>query len=70
MQYILTQQEYDKLLTRSDERAKQTINMIRSNNIKLRVELQELKDKYTKLFVFGVTTNNEKLKDSKCKALS
>ena len=44
--------------------------MIRSNNIKLRVELQELKDKYTKLFVFGVTTNNEKLKDSKCKALS
>ena len=67
MQYILTQQEYDKLVTRSDERAKQTINMIMSNNIKLRVEL---KDKYTKLFVFGVTTNNEKLKDSKCKALS
>ncbi len=67
MQYILTQQEYDKLLTGSDERAKQTINMLRTNNIKLRVEL---KDKYTKLLVFGVTTNNEKLKDSKCKALS
>lgn len=62
MQYILTQQEYDKLLTRSDEGAKQTINMLRFNNIKLRAELLELQDKYTKLLVFGVSTNNEKLK--------
>ena len=58
MQYILTQQEYDKLLTRSDE----TINMLRINNIHLRAELLELKDKYAKLLVFGVSTNNEKLK--------
>ena len=62
MQYILTQQEYDKLVTRSDETAKQTINMLRSSNIKLRAELVELQDKYTKLLVFGVSTNNEKLK--------
>ena len=62
MQYILTQQEYDKLLTRSDETAKQTINLLRSNNTKLRAELLELKDKYAKLLVFGVSTNNEKLK--------
>ena len=62
MQYILTQQEYDKLLTRSDEAAKQTINLLRSNNTKLRAELLELQDKYTKLLVFGVSTNNEKLK--------
>lgn len=62
MQYILTQQEYDKLLTRSDEGAKQTINMLRLNNLKLRAELLELKDKYAKLLVFGVSTNNEKLK--------
>ena len=62
MQYILTQQEYDKLLTRSDEVAKQTINMLRLNNLKLRAELLELKDKYAKLLVFGVSTNNEKLK--------
>ena len=62
MQYILTQQEYDKLLTRSDETSKQTINMLRSNNIKLRAELVELQDKYAKLLVFGVSTNNEKLK--------
>ena len=62
MQYILTQQEYDKLLTRSDETSKQTINMLRSNNIRLRAELVELQDKYAKLLVFGVSTNNEKLK--------
>ena len=62
MQYILTQQEYDKLVARSDETAKQTINTLRSNNIKLRAELLELKDKYDKLLVFGVSTNNEKLK--------
>lgn len=62
MQYILTQQEYDKLLTRSDETAKQTINLLRSNNIRLQAELLELKDKYAKLLIFGVSTNNEKLK--------
>ena len=62
MQYILTQQEYDKLVTRSDETSKQTINMLRSNNIRLRAEIAELQDKYTKLLVFGVSTNNEKLK--------
>ena len=62
MQYILTQQEYDKLVARSDETAKQTINMLRSNNLKLRAELMELQDKYAKLLVFGVSTNNEKLK--------
>ena len=62
MQYILTQQEYDKLLTRSDETSKQTINMLRLNNLRLRAELMELQDKYAKLLVFGVSTNNEKLK--------
>ena len=62
MQYILTQQEYDKLLTRSDETSKQTINMLRSNNTNLRAELMELQDKYAKLLVFGVSTNSEKLK--------
>ncbi len=62
MQYILTQQEYDKLLTRSDETSKQTINLLRSNNTNLRAELAELQDKYAKLLVFGVSTNNEKLK--------
>ena len=62
MQYMLTQQEYDKLVARSDETSKQTINLLRSNNIRLRAELAELQDKYAKLLVFGVSTNNEKLK--------
>ena len=62
MQYILTQQEYDKLVARSDETAKQTINLLRSNNIRLRAELVELQEQYNKLLVFGVSTNNEKLK--------
>lgn len=62
MQYILTQQEYDKLVARSDETAKQTINLLRSNNLRLQAELAELQDKYAKLLVFGVSTNNEKLK--------
>lgn len=62
MQYILTQQEYDKLLARSEQTAKETINLLRLNNIKLRAELLNLKDKYAKLLVFGVSTNNEKLK--------
>ena len=62
MQSILTQREYDKRVARSDETAKQTINLLRSNNIKLRAELVELQDKYAKLLVFGVSTNNEKLK--------
>ena len=62
MQYILTQQEYDKLVAESDETSKQTINMLRFNNIKLRAELLELQFKYAKLLVFGISTNNEKLK--------
>lgn len=62
MQYILTQQEYDKLLARSEQTDKETINLLRLNNIKLRAELLNLKDKYAKLLVFGVSTNNEKLK--------
>lgn len=62
MQYILTQQEYNKLLTMSDETSKQTIVNLRIINLQLQAELLELKDKYNKLLVFGVSTNNEKLK--------
>lgn len=62
MQYILTQQEYNKLLARSDETSEQTIVNLRISNLQLRAELMELKNKYAKLLVFGVSTNNEKLK--------
>ncbi len=63
MQYILTQQEYDELLNKSN-------NDLLDKYDKLEKEHQELKFQYAKLLVFGVTANNEKLKDSKCKALS
>ena len=62
MQYILTQQEYDKLVARSDETAKQIISTLTADKFKLQAELIELQDKYAKLLVFGVSTNNEKLK--------
>lgn len=62
MQYILTRQEYDKLLARSDETSKQVISELTADKFKLQAELMELKDKYNKLLVFGVSTNNEKLK--------
>lgn len=62
MQYILTQQEYDRLLARSDETSEQTIVNLRISNLQLRTELMELENKYAKLLVFGVSTNNEKLK--------
>jgi hypothetical protein len=63
MKYILTQHEYDKLLAKSDQTSKETINLLRSNNIRLRAELLELQDKYNRLLVFGVSTNNDKLKE-------
>lgn len=62
MQYILTQQEYDRLVARSDETSKQIISALTADKFKLQAELAELQDKYTKLLVFGVSTNNEKLK--------
>ena len=62
MQYILTQQEYDRLVARSDETSQQTINTLRLNNLRLRTELLELQEQYNKLLIFGVSTNNEKLK--------
>lgn len=62
MQYILTQQEYDKLVAGSDETAKQVISVLTADKFKLRAELLELQDKYAKLLIFGVSTNNEKLK--------
>ena len=62
MQYILTQQEYDELLAKSDQTVKDTINTLRLNNIKLRTELLELRENYNRLPIFGVSTNNEKLK--------
>ena len=70
MQYILTQQEYDKLVTRSDETAKQIISALTADKFKLQAELEELKDKYAKLLIFGVSANNESAKENLCKVNS
>ena len=62
MQYILTQQEYDKLVARSDENLMDRYEEIRDKLSNLRIDYAQLQDKYAKLLVFGVSTNNEKLK--------
>ena len=62
MQYILTQQEYDKLATRSDEDLMDRYEEMRDRLFNLRIDYAQLQDKYAKLLVFGVSTNNEKLK--------
>lgn len=62
MQYILTQQEYDKLINRSNTDLMDRYDEIRDRLFNLRIDYAELQDKYNKLLVFGVLTNNEKLK--------
>lgn len=62
MQYILTQQEYDKLINQSNTDLMDKYDEIRDRLFNLRIDYAELQDKYNKLLVFGVSTNNEKLK--------
>ena len=62
MQYILTQQEYDKLINRSNTDLIDRYDEIRDRLFNLRIDYAELQDKYNKLLIFGVSTNNEKLK--------
>ena len=62
MQYILTQQEYDKLINQSNTDLMDRYDEIRGRLFNLRIDYAELQDKYNKLLVFGVSTNNEKLK--------
>lgn len=62
MQYTLTQQEYDKLINQSNTDLMDRYDEIRDRLFNLRIDYAELQDKYNKLLVFGVSTNNEKLK--------
>lgn len=62
MQYILTQQEYDKLINQSNTDLMDRYDEIRDRLFNLRIDYAELQDKYNKLLVFGVSINNEKLK--------
>ena len=62
MQYILTQQEYNKLLNQSNDDLIERYEEIRDRLFNLRIDYAQLQDKYNKLLIFGVSTNNEKLK--------
>ena len=70
MQYILTQQEYDNLCNKANVNStillndfyKEQYHILQKQLIKQQELYKELKDKYAKLLVFGVSTNNEKLK--------
>ena len=70
MQYILTQQEYDNLCNKANVNStillndfyKEQYHILQKQLIKQQELYKELNNKYTKLLVFGVSTNNKKLK--------
>ena len=70
MQYILTQQEYNDLYNKANVNStillndfyKEQYHILQKQLIKQQDLYKELNNKYTKLLVFGVSTNNEKLK--------
>lgn len=70
MQYILTQQEYNDLCNKANINStillndfyKEQYHILQKQLIKQQELYKELQDKYAKLLVFGVSTNNEKLK--------
>ena len=70
MQYILTQQEYNDLCNKANvistillnDFYKEQYHILQKQLIKQQELYKELQDKYAKLLVFGVSTNNEKLK--------
>ena len=70
MQYILTQQEYNDLCNKANVNStillndfyKEQYHILQKQLIKQQELYKELNNKYAKLLVFGVSTNNEKLK--------
>lgn len=62
MQYILTQEEYDNILNKSNDDLMDRYEEIRDRLFNLRIDYAQLQEKYNKLLVFGVLTNNKKLK--------
>ena len=70
MQYILTQQEYNDLYNKANVNStillndfyKEQYHILQKQLIKQQELYKELQDKYAKLLVSGVSTNNEKLK--------
>ena len=70
MQYVLTQQEYNDLYNKANVNStillndfyKEQYHILQKQLIKQQELYKELNNKYAKLLVFGVSTNNEKLK--------
>ena len=70
MQYILTQQEYNNLCNKSNVDStillndfyKEQYHILQKQLIKQQELYKELQEWYATLLVFGVSTNNEKLK--------
>ena len=70
MHYILTQQEYNNLCNKSNVDStillndfyKEQYHILQKQLIKQQELYKELQEWYAKLLVFGVSTNNEKLK--------
>ena len=70
MQYILTQQEYNNLYNKSNVNStillndfyKEQYHILQKQLIKQQELYKELQEWYATLLVFGVSTNNEKLK--------
>lgn len=65
MQYILAQEEYDKIQPKYIDNSKAYINTLRSKLEFLQKEYAELQDKYNNLLVFRATATNHDLKDYK-----
>ena len=70
MQVLLTEEEYIKLKNQASINStillndfyKDQYHILQKELIKTTRDYQALNDKYTKLLVFGVTVNNERLK--------
>lgn len=70
MQVLLTEDEYIKLKNQASINStillnafyKEQYHILQKELIKTTKAYQELNDKYTKLLVFGISANNERLK--------
>lgn len=70
MQVLLTEEEYTKLKNQASINStillndfyKDQYHILQEKLLKITKAHQELNDKYTKLLVFGIAVNNERLK--------
>lgn len=65
MQYILTHEEFNNLVNKSNDDLLREYDNLKACFTKLSIAHSELKDNYAKLLVHGVSLNNERLKSTK-----